>query len=106
MSNTFYPTDNTSEKGMLKFLTKFFDKSTLEKLHTHAHYTDDRKNFFQTWYDNKKYIDLYPMLGNMIFFQPHTEVRCQVSSSRKAQSKSNYSYALSEEPNVSRYIYF
>ena len=71
MNTTFYLTDNTPEKGRLRFLTEFLDKPTPENLRTHAHYTDDRKNLFQTWCDSQKYIDLYPMAGDVIVFFSH-----------------------------------
>ena len=71
MNTTFYLTDNTPEKGRLRFLTGFLDKPTPENLRTHAHYTDDRKNLFQTWCDSQKYIDLYPMAGDVIVFFSH-----------------------------------
>ena len=48
MNTKFYLTDNTPEKGRLRFLTEFLDKPTPENLRSHAHYTDDRKNLFQT----------------------------------------------------------
>ncbi len=71
MNTTFYLTDNTPEKGRLRFLTEFLDKPTPEDLRIHAHYTDDRKNLFQTWCDGQKYIDLYPMAGDVIVFFSH-----------------------------------
>ena len=68
MNTTFYLTDNTPEKGRLRFLTEFLDKPTPENLRSHAQYTDDRKNLFQTWRDSQKYIDLYPMADDVIVF--------------------------------------
>ena len=71
MNTTFYLTDNTPERGRLRFVRDFFVEAVPEDMRRHMGYTDDRANPFQVWCDGQEHVDLHPMAGDAVIFYSH-----------------------------------
>lgn len=72
MNTTFYLTDNTPERGRLRFLKNFYTQAVPEEIRKHTRGSgDDRTNPFQVWCDEQEHEDLYPMAGDAVVFYSH-----------------------------------
>ena len=71
VNTTFYPTDNTPERGRLSFIKDCCHRPIPPHLVPDFHYSEDRENPFQSWCYEQPRADLHPMSGDAVIFLSH-----------------------------------